>query len=245
MSRYFYTAIAAFAAIVSAPVSANILVNGGFEDIVTVPYHSDQYAPGGHVQNYPNPAVTAQYLPGWTIEKPYESDLYRGAVVYGLVPAAAAEGSQYMSLNWSPAGGITLYNSISQAFTLGSGATGFAFSVMMGIESGFDGSTLQVAVLNASGTVVAQSGLFNHTAGNRTWSQKEWSASLGAGTYTLRLSGVGAGNAWDVLLDNAVLTQVGSASAVPEPASWAMLLTGFALTGVAIRRRALIQRVAA
>lgn len=34
-------------------------------------------------------------------------------------------------------------------------------------------------------------------------------------------------------------------STVPEPASWALLLTGFALTGAAMRRRVLIRHVAA
>lgn len=46
-------------------------------------------------------------------------------------------------------------------------------------------------------------------------------------------------------VENVAIDNVSIGSAVPEPAGWAMLLTGFALTGAAMRRRALIQRVAA
>jgi len=238
MSVKFLAAVVA-ALVPAAPAfAANLLVNGGFEATPTLPLQYETLAPGGHIQHYPAPAETAQYLPGWTLGDPSVSDLYHAPVLYGLVPAAAAEGSQYLSLNWSPLGGVTLFNTVSQGFVLGAGATGIDFSVFMGVESGFNGSTLQVQILDATQAVVAQSGLFTHE-GNRTWSQKTWSTSLGAGAYTLRLAGTGNGNAWDVLLDDVQLTQRGggAVSAAPEPAAWAMMLLGFLGAGAAIRRR--------
>ena len=243
MSVKFLAAAAVAAALVqAAPAFAtNLLVNGGFEATPTLPFHTDVYAPGGHIQHYPAPAETAQYVPGWRLGDPSVSDLYRAPVAYGLVPAAAAEGSQFLSLNWSPLGGVILFNTVSQDFVLGAGATGFDFSVFMGVESGFDGSTLQVQILDATQAVVAQSGLFTHQGGNRTWSQKTWSADLGPGAYTLRLAGTGNGNAWDVLVDDVQLRQVsrggGAVSAAPEPATWAMMLLGFVGAGAAIRRK--------
>jgi hypothetical protein len=217
--------------------SANLLANAGFEKAPLVPMFTEPSLPGGHVQPFPGAPVSSQFIPDWTLAAPNVADLYRTPVVYGLAPAAAFEGQQYLLLNWSPLGGITLDNTISQNFVLGAGATGIDFGITMSVEAGFVGSTLQATIRDGNG-VVAQSPLFNHTAGNRVWSQKSWSAALGPGAYTLALRGIGAGNAWDVQIDDVVLTQVGGAvGGVPEPASWAMLIAGFGLTGAAMRRK--------
>ncbi|MBU1378079.1 MAG: PEP-CTERM sorting domain-containing protein [Alphaproteobacteria bacterium] len=240
MSVKFLAALAATAALVPAApaLAANLLVNGGFEATPTLPLQYDQYAPAGHIQHYPAPAETAQYVPGWTLGDPSVSDLYRAPVVYGLVPAAAAEGQQFLSLNWSPLGSVILHNSVSQAFVLGAGASGFDFAVFMAVESGYAGSTLQAQILDASLNVVAQSAVFTHLGGNGTWSEKTWTADLAPGTYTLKLNGTGNDNAWDVLIDDVRLTQIdGGASPAPEPATWALMLMGFLGTGAMIRRR--------
>lgn len=242
-----FLAAAAMALIPAGPaLAANLLANGGFEDVPTQPFYYENYAPGGHIQHYPAPAVTAQYVPSWVLGDPSVSDLYHAPVVYSLVPATAAEGSQFLSLNWSPLGGVVLTNSISQSFVLGAGATGVNFSTFMAVESGFDGSTLQAQILDANQNVVAQSALFTHLDGNRTWSQKTWSADLAPGVYTLRLNGIGNGNAWDVLIDDVRLEQVtGLASAVPEPATWAFMVVGFMSAGVAVRRSTVRRRAIA
>lgn len=226
------------AAAVSTPAAANLLINGGFEAMPTTGFRVEKLAPGGHVQSFNGgPVVTTQYLPGWTIAKPFQSDLHHVPSVYGYYPAVAAEGQQYLALNWSPLVGI-LTNSIRQNFTLGAGATGVDLSLSMATEFGYAGSPLTASIYTTSGTLLASSGAFYNTAGNRNWDAKSWSAMLGAGTYVFELYGVGSGNAWDVLVDNVVLSQVGtSIGGVPEPASWAMLITGFGLTGAAMRRR--------
>lgn len=238
MSLKILAAVAAALVPAGPALAANLLVNGGFEDAPSLPLHYENFAPGGHVQHYPAPAETAQYLPGWVLGDPSVSDLYRAPVAYSLVPAAAAEGSQYLSLNWSPLGGVTLNNTVAQGFTLGAGATGINFSLFMGVESGFDGSTLQAQILDENQNVVAQSALFTHQDGNRTWSQKTWAAALAPGAYTLRLNGIGNGNAWDVLIDDVRLEQVsgGMASSVPEPATWAFMVCGFMGVGTVLRR---------
>ena len=236
---------AAILMLLGGPASAGLLTNGGFEAAPTTGYQYDATAPGGHVQSFSGgPLIISQYLPGWTIAKPFESDLHRAPSAYGGYPAAAAEGQQYLALNWSPAV-HTLTNSIRQTFTLGAGATGFDLSLRMATEVGYGQSPLTASIYTLGGTVLASSGAFYNSAGPRNWDTKSWGAALGAGSYVLELYGVGTGNAWDVLVDDVVLNQVGSASTVPEPASWALLLAGFALTGAAMRRRALIRHVAA
>lgn len=237
MSLKYLAAVAAALVPAGPALAANLLVNGGFEETPTLPLRYETLAPGGHIQHYPAPAETAQYVPSWVIGDPSVSDLYHAPVGYSLVPASAAEGSQFLSLNWSPLGGVILTNSVSQGFVLGTGNTGINLSLFMAVESGFDGSTLQAQILDQADTVIAQSGLLTHLDGNRTWSQKTWSATLAPGAYTLRLNGTGNGNAWDVLIDDVRLVQVeGLASSVPEPATWAFMVFGFLGVGVALRR---------
>lgn len=220
----------------AVPASAtSLLINGGFESApVGVTLVGNFYAPNGMVQQYPAPAITSQYLAGWTIATPGESNLQRNPYVnYSLYPTNSFEGSQFFSLNWSPLGGVTLDNSITQSFTLGAAAN-IDFSVAMATESGFAGSTLQATIFGAGNVVAAQSALFTNGLGNAAWDQKSWTFTLAAGTYTLALHGVGAGNAWDVLIDD---VRLDATAAVPEPASWAMMIGGFALIGAAMRRR--------
>ncbi len=237
MSFKYLAAVAAALIPAGPALAANLLVNGGFEDTPTLPLLYQPLAPGGHIQHYPDPAETSQYVPSWTLGDPSVADLYRAPVAYTLVPASAAEGSQFLSLNWSPLGGVILTNSVSQGFVLGAGATGIDLSLFMAVEAGFDGSTLQAQILDAADTVIAQSDLFTHLDGARTWSQKTWSAALAPGAYTLRLNGTGNGNAWDVLVDDVRLEQVqGLASSVPEPSTWAFMMFGFLGVGVALRR---------
>ena len=238
------TLAALFMVALPAASSASLLTNGGFEAVPTTGYQYDTTAPGGHVQSFSNgPLITSQYLPGWTIAKPFESDLHRAPSAYGGYPAAAAEGQQYLALNWSPQV-YTLTNSIRQTFTLGAGATGIDLTLKMATEVGYGQSPLTATIYTLSGAALASSGAFYNSAGPRAWDAKAWSTALGTGSYIFELYGVGNGNAWDVLVDDVILNQVGSANTVPEPASWALLITGFGLTGAAMRRRtaAIIQK---
>ena len=230
----------------AVPAQANLLVNGGFEATPTTGYQYDVTAPGGHVQSFSGgPLISSQYLPGWTLAKPFESDLHRAPSAYGGYPAAAAEGTQYLALNWSPAVYL-LTNAVSQQFTLSAGATGIEMSLSMATEVGFSASPLTANLFSLGGTLLASSGQFYNDAGPRAWDVQTWSAPLGAGSYVFQLYGVGAGNAWDVLVDDVVLTQVGaSVSGVPEPGNWALLLGGLAVSGVMMRRRRAVQTVVA
>ena len=108
--HFRYQAAFVAALLVSVPATAaNLLTNGGFEDApVGVAMVANFYAPNGMVQQYPAAAITSQYLSGWTIATPGESNLQAAPYVnYGLYPGSAYEGSQFFSLNWSPLGGVT------------------------------------------------------------------------------------------------------------------------------------------
>lgn len=239
MRFYHQPAVILAALFISAPAAAaNLLNNGGFESApVGVALAPNFYAPNGMVQQYPAPAVTSQYLSGWKIATPAESNLQRAPYAnYPLYPTNAYEGSQFFSLNWSPKGSVVLDNTISQSFSLAA-ASSLQFSIAMATESGFDGSTLQVTITNSANAIIAQSGLLTNTKGNAVWDLKNWAFDLSAGNYFIALHGLGAGNAWDVLLDDAQLQASQTSNAVPEPATWAMMVGGLGLVGASMRRR--------
>jgi hypothetical protein len=239
MRFYHQPAVILAALLVAAPATAaNLLINGGFESApVGINLEPNYYAPNGMVQQYPAAAVTTQYLSGWTIATPAESNLQKAPYAnYSWYPTNAYEGSQFFSLNWSPDGNRTLDNTISQAFSLGA-ASSLQFSIAMTTEFGFVGSTLQVTITNSANAIVAQSGLFSNTQGIGVWDLKNWAFDLDAGNYSIALHGLGAGNAWDVILDDARLEASPTSNAVPEPATWAMMIGGLGLVGASIRRR--------
>nr|WP_310522217.1 choice-of-anchor C family protein [Polymorphobacter sp.] len=66
-----------------------------------------------------------------------------------------------------------------------------------------------------------------------TWSPKGFTFTADDGAATLMFTSGAANSAWGPALDNVSV----SLNAVPEPATWAMLIAGFGLVGVAARRR--------
>ncbi len=131
--------------------------------------------------------------------------------------------------------GTGVYATLSQTFALAAGAS---ISGYVGFYAGDylpydDDGYLSVNGVNIFAASVATLG----TYGNSGWVAFTYVAPT-AGNYTLELGGRNIG-------DNgggptgAVIDAVTTTAAVPEPANWAMLLTGFGLVGAAARRRRL------
>jgi hypothetical protein len=89
------------------------------------------------------------------------------------------------------------------------------------------------AFTNAPGDIVAVLyGPGSDTAGNpNPWTSYSSALTLGAGTYQLRFAETDNQLFFNQGVDNV------SVAAVPESATWAMLITGFGLVGAAARRR--------
>jgi hypothetical protein len=68
-------------------------------------------------------------------------------------------------------------------------------------------------------------------------------SSLAAGTYQLRFAQVDNQGNFNQGVDNVSIEAV--SGAVPEPASWAMMIVGFGIVGVSARRRAAVRAVIA
>jgi hypothetical protein len=102
------------------------------------------------------------------------------------------------------------------------------------------GSTLDFGRILTGPTII---GIHYGAAGAAPEATSFFSFDAGAGTSTITVTGRAGAN--DLGLSNAVLLLTGSP--VPEPATWAMMLMGFAGIGYSIRRRrsAQLQRACA
>jgi choice-of-anchor C domain-containing protein len=216
--RTKYLGVAAFLAVfaVVSPVSANVIVNGGFED----PQIDTFFVNFG------------SGLPDWNV---FVNNV--DIVLQGKIGASAAfEGKQYLDLvGYGSTGGI------EQSFATQIGKTyslTFAYA-----NNAFGGPTNDTAEVDVFGASQLLTDFVNHSSS--TTADLNWTIytkTFVANSTSTRLSfneTVGGGNA-GVLLDAI------SVSAVPELATWAMMLIGFAGLGfVAYRRTKKISAAAA
>jgi choice-of-anchor C domain-containing protein len=200
--------------------AANLLTNGGFEDP----------AIGGFFQNFGSGSTA---ITGWTVDAigPSENvDIVNGLFTPGG-PSPAFEGSQYLDLV-----GFGTLGSIFQSFSTVAGqgyVLNFAYSHnLFGGDSSAD-AVVGLANGGSAGPAIFQT-VFSHSSGTST--NLDWRnfsvgfVAAGAQTTLVFLSNNNGTNA-GVLLDDV------SVNAVPEPASWALMIMGFGLVGSAVRRR--------
>jgi hypothetical protein len=174
-------------------------------------------APGDGQQdaNYP---VTASSLTGVNPGDPTFT-YYNGAY------AAENAGSRWISYSGSPFAGVGGFT-VSTTFNLtGYDPASAAISGSWGVDN--DGEIF----LNGVTTGITLTG---STAANfNVLHAFSITSGFIAGVNTLSFVNFDAGSPAAVRLDNAVLT----ANPVPEAATWVMLIAGFGLTGVVMRRR--------
>ncbi|WP_174274294.1 PEPxxWA-CTERM sorting domain-containing protein [Sphingomonas bacterium] len=120
---------------------------------------------------------------------------------------------------------------LSQTVSTLAGVT-YAFSFDYGVTSG-GSQSIVASVIDALGQTQLASQMFSSTSTGiqlRTFNFTATSSST-----TLRFADVGSNNSisQDGAIDNVALT----AAAVPEPASWAMMVAGFGAVGSAMRSR--------
>jgi hypothetical protein len=205
--------LAILAACIAAPATATTLVDGGFEAKganTPVTAYCYPFASAG------GPACAASPWVGGGV-------ILSGNGSWGFV--AAAEGSYY--------GFIQVTNSITQSFV----ATGNGSATVNWLDTnraGYGG--LQ------SYDVWIDQGMTSQLIGNYSTAVGGWVsrtsssfALVNGQNYTLRFTGLATSDS-TAFIDSVALNVTPSA-AVPEPASWAMLIAGFGLVGAAARRR--------
>ena len=121
---------------------------------------------------------------------------------------------------------------ISQGLTLAAGSYTLSFYLSGNPDSSLGVKTVQVAV----GDAFQNFSYDTSTAGNSHGDMRyvlETLSFTAAGPTTLQFTSVDDANS----AFGPVIGGVSVTDAVPEPATWALMLTGFGLAGVALRRR--------
>ena len=203
-------------ALALSPVSASaaeLLTNGSFEDLGgATPQGWGGYTFG---PDFSEP------LPGWSVDVGNVD-----VTVNGSPWGPAADGFSSLDINGWTAGAI------SQSFAT---VLGQIYNVSFAFSRNVYGPQTSTADVSAGGTVLSviaeNDGSFGSPA-NMIWKSGGF-AFLGTGnTESIRLTATNGGNA-GVFFDNISV----STAAVPEPAAWAMMITGFGIVGSLLRRR--------
>lgn len=124
--------------------------------------------------------------------------------------------------------GFGAAGSISQSLTLATGA--YDFSWLAAGRAGYGGNQGYTVTLNGStGPITLASGATTTNQGFTAVSSGK--TVLTGGTYTLTFQALDSGS------DNTAFIDAVSVAAVPEPATWGMMLLGFGMVGAGLRRR--------
>jgi len=201
-------AVLAGLSVSGAASAANLLTNGGFE--------APNVGGAGYYNLGIDHAVPAAFA--WTVSNNVDIVTY-GA---GYAPTTPAGGGGLQAIDlvgYGNAGGV------SQTFATVAGQTyqlSFDYSHNPGIGGAsalvsVAGGSFQIANNDAADGWLHYSGTFLATGANTTLSFDNLTGGGNAGVY----------------LDNVSVT----GGAVPEPATWALMLTGFGLAGATLRRR--------
>ena len=203
-------AVAAFAA--AAPASAaNLLINGDFEDTGTALLQGW----GGYTYG----AGYSLPLPGWTVDSG-SVDIVTNLTQW----SPSYEGSKALDINGFGPG------SISQSFAT---TVGNFYSVFYAYSRNAAGAqNPALATITAPGQVIqvsAVDGSFG-SPNNLLWQTSSFTFQATSALSTLTLSSTDNGSG-GVFFDGLSVT------AVPEPATWALMIGGFGMAGALLRRQ--------
>ncbi len=203
-----YLAIAAAVALsTSSAQAAELIVNGGFEAPVIGANNFSNYVAPG----------TLNGESGWTVVTG-DVDIVRNLFGGG----SAFEGEQFLDL-WGYNPGV-----IAQSFATVIGAQ---YNLTFAYSHNSFGGLASASALFAAGDLV---GSVTHATGNG--SNLDWQIFTGGftatdTTTTLTFVNTDGGNNAGILLDGI------SVAAVPEPATWGMMILGVGVIGTIMRRR--------
>ena len=215
---YIAAALAAVSAIPTA-AQADPFGNGSFETLAT-----GRTAPGsGSLDTFYAPSDA---IAGWTVSS--------GSVDYIDTGYWQASDGRF-SLDMSGASAGT----IQQLFDTVAGRT---YSVLFDLSKN---PTSALATLRVAAGGLSQDysfGLSNNNS-NMMWSTRSFSFVAQGASSTLSFTSLDGGVSGPAL-DNVRVAAVGVAGAVPEPASWALMILGFGAMGAVVRRRTRIHAIA-
>jgi len=196
----------------AAQANTNLVSNGSFE------LGSPGPGPGG----FSTLGGGSTAMSGWTVT---------GASVDWINGYwQASDGTHSVDLNGAGVGGVsqTIATVVGQTYLL-------TFDLSGNPDSALATRTLQVTAGDASDPFAFAMG--GNTHGSMNWLAQSMTFTALSTSTQINFASTSTDNCcWGPALDNVSVSAMG----VPEPATWALMLTGFGLAGVTLRRRALV-----
>lgn len=235
----FQALIAAVAIAAAAPAFAgpNLVQNGGFETTtLTGSSQFSTYFNGNQVADWTTNGYNMLFFPGTATTTGADTQYGPGLTFYGPANGVAngftdsPTGGNYVG-----ADGAYIVAPIQQTLTgLKVGqkyVVGFDWAAAQ--QTHFSGPTTEQWQVSLGGETHSTAVWDNPDHGFKPWSHESFTYTATAATEVLSFLAVGTpeGRPPFSLLDGV------SAAAVPEPATWALMLGGFGLVGVAVRSR--------
>ena len=231
MRKILLMAALAATSLLSAPaMAANLLVNGSFEARVVT--FADTCAVTNEHFCVRDPSFLS--TPGWTqfgdgvdlINNNYSD---AGGNPYPNVLNYASDGVNFLDMNQlGSLGGVfqVVGATAGQAFNLSLDTSAWATN---GI-----GGTIGYELYDPGSNAILASGIYTDNVGG-TWINRTLSANATSNQIGVRIQALFSTQAAPGL-DNVILTATPLTGGVPEPASWALMIAGFGLTGAALRK---------
>lgn len=230
------------------PQPVQLIVNGGFES--TNMSDSTQFGssfPSGGVTGWSASGLNAVYFPG-TAERGATTQFgYRDMKVYGPangwnngLTATSPAGGNFVMMDGDPSYQGIVWQTVSG---LTAGKTyDLSFWWAAGQQFNFPGATWDKYMTVSLGSQSFDTEKLSGPTGSfQGWRQVTASFTAQNATEVLRFAahGMPSGQPPLVFLDGVSMTA--AVAAVPEPATWAMLILGFGLVGGVARRRGMAQ----
>jgi hypothetical protein len=216
MRRVLLAGVAALTMFGMAPAAgaAELLVNGSFDDIGAA-----QPEGWGGLTYYAGGVWT---IPGWSVEAG-SVDLTTTASFWG----PAFDGGYSLDINGWDAGAIeqSFATVLGQMYTV-------SFAYSRNVAGAPDPATALVSAGGQAFNVVAPNDGSFGSGHNMQWKTGGFTFAGTGNVETIRLQATVPGNG-GVFFDKVSV----STAAVPEPATWALMIGGFAMTGALLRRR--------
>lgn len=237
--KTFLIVLAALASTVPAASQAELIKNGGFETGDFTGWSVDaQTGSGGGLFVVPNTSSGAGPRSGLSYEaNPTGSNFFAmtdqnvsadgvaSPGSYTLMQSFTLDADSVVSIGFDLfANNYSVGTAAGRDFTVGS-PQNTTVDILRGGANAFTDDTFDIlSVLYGPG---ADGGLVN------PFTRHGFTQTLGAGTYMIRFAETDTQGFFNMGIDNVSI----SASAVPEPATWALMMVGLGLVGGAMRRR--------
>ncbi len=225
-----------------ANAAINLLANGGFEDFASSPNYYNVGTNGDH-------ATPAGF--GWSVID-NNVDLVTYAGIYGAT-GGAQFGDQFLDLvGYNDTGGI------AQSFKTDVGAS---YTLTFSYANNYGSAPFAAADFGVLSGGAQLFGNVSHTSSSRSdldWSTYTSQFIAGDTVSTLSFLTTFGEDSGGIYLDNVSVTRSGAteqepppidsqpiSSGVPEPSTWAMLISGFGMMGLSLRRRGVMIRARA